>query len=111
MEDDPGRWKIMEVYALWYGGASYAHSTDDDLEKFPSIGAAVTALDDRHRLGYSFRQSFNFVNREPESSYTPCVEDDSEIWLFLEDPTGDVDLYPDRIVRFGPRGGTIVERV
>ncbi len=101
----------MEVYALWHGGASYAHSTDQDVEKFPSIGAAVTALDDRHRLGYSFRQSFNFVNREPEHRYCPGVEDDSEMSIFLEDPTGYPDAYPDRLVRFGPHGCTIVERL
>jgi hypothetical protein len=100
----------MQVFAQWYGGCSYVWGDDDDIERFDSIAAAKVALDNRHSLGYSFRQHFEFVNREPESSFCPVVGEDSELWLFFADPTGDGDKYPDRIVKFGPRGGVITER-
>jgi len=98
------------VYAMWWGGSGYAQSDDQDIETFPSLFQAQRALEDRKRFGYSYRQHFEFINREPEDTLCPCVEDDSEIWIFYQNPTGWGDKYPDRIIKFGARGGVVVER-
>lgn len=104
-------------YGLWSGGSGYGHSDPvQDVECFSAIDAARSALHDRRTLGYSFRQLFVYANRDDEMVHTPCVETDSEIWLFHADNAfdyeGDIaltDVYPDRIVKFGPRGGVVVE--
>jgi len=101
------------IYALWFGGVGYAPGDMvEDLESFPSLAAAKAALSERYARGYSFRQDFEFVNREPESVYCPCVEDDSRMWVWLAADEVDgvtyVPEYPDRIIEFGPRGGVNV---
>lgn len=94
-------------YGLWYGGYRYAVSDPvEDIEKFPNLNAARDALRDRFRDGASWRQEFDFVNRAPESVFTPAVSENSEILLFA---TPDGDAYPDRRVFFGPRGGVHIE--
>lgn len=104
----------MQVYALWHGGAGYSPSDMDDLESFASIEAAKDALHSRMRNGYWQRQDFPFVNREPASVFTPCVEGDpaedggSSMWIYFYNPTEVGDPYPDRIIEFGPRGGVKV---
>jgi hypothetical protein len=91
---------MKRVWMFWHGGASYAPPGTDDAEEFDSIAEAVKSFD-RRRL----------------DSYYPCVSDETpedggpEGHLFFQDPTEHADLYPDRIVRYGPRGGLVVERV
>lgn len=83
----------MQVFALWQGGPNYRPSVaPEDTEIFPSLSAAVDEYD--HRASGS-------------DPYYPVVQD-SELWLFFSEPDGNDD-YPDRIVRQGPRGGTVVE--
>ena len=97
---------------MWYGGSGYGPSDPvEHLEEFDSIAAAKSALWSRRDYGYSYLQEFNYVNRENERVYCPCVEDDSTMWLYFAadtDPyTGDVyvtDNGPDRILFFGARG-------
>lgn len=92
----------MRVWMLWNGGANYASFDQFDrrqCEEFPSIKAAVEDFDDR-----------------PDDPYYPCVErvtpDEGgpEAWLCFSDPYQVGDLYPDRVIKYGPRGGLIVER-
>jgi hypothetical protein len=97
----------MTLYGLWHGGhGSYSEPNRDDLESFPDIEAARQALADRQDHGYWQRQDFAYVTREPESVFTPCVADESHMYLFLVDPRslveqiGDAAGYPDtRITR------------
>lgn len=97
----------MECVMLWHGGASYASfDAERDGEHFPSIAAAMRAFE-----------------RRQWDSYYPCVYSDTpenggpEAWLiFANERTwatikGSGDLYPDRTLAFGPRGGIRMERV
>lgn len=103
------------VYAMWNGGNGYGPSDlVTDLEGFGSLADVRAALRSRRDRGYGWRQEFVFVNRDAEYVYTPCVEDDSSIWVWLVADEVDgvvcVPEYPDRVVSFGPRGGVRVER-
>ena len=40
---------------------------------------------------------------------TPNVNQDSEMHIFFNDPTDSIDPYPDRLIKFGTRGGLVVE--
>ena len=99
----------MKVYGIWHGGASYSPGGIEDIEEFDSIQHAKDVLDSRYRNGHGWLQQFRYLNRSwpVVSVLTPAVEQDSEIWLWPEVPDG--DLYPWRIVKFGPRGGVVVE--
>jgi hypothetical protein len=98
---------VSPWYGVWHGGNGYALSElGNELERFGSIESAKEALSDRYHSGYSWRQKFDYVNRDPESVLTPAVGEDSCIHLFASPDCLD---YPDRCVRFGPRGGVRVE--
>ena len=103
----------MKVYGLWYGGSSYAFGGLDNLEAFTSIEELKTEFYDRYHIG---RGCFDYVNDAEMSGCTgtPCVDETSEVWMFLgdiDDIGRDGDLYPDRIVSFGPKMGIKMERV
>ena len=95
----------MKVTMFWSGGSSYApadvHSAKD-AEVFQSIADAKQA----------------FAGRcNGHDTYYPCVSDDApedggpEAHLFFGDKHPVVGQeYPDRIMRFGPRGGVVIER-
>ena len=94
----------MKVTMYWHGGSSYGapdtHSASD-AEVFASLESA--------------RRSF--AARADHDPYYPCVEDCApdeggpEAWLFFGNAHPVVgEEYPDRTMRFGPRGGVIVER-
>lgn len=93
----------MKVTMFWNGGSSYAcfdtHSADD-AEVFESLERAKRA----------------FQNRLNDSYY-PCVEDCApdeggpEAWVFFGESHPVIGQEcPDRVLRFGPRGGVICER-
>lgn len=87
----------MKITALWWGGASYAQGTwSTDGERFDSLADAVAEYDRRRTCG----------------GYYPCVEG-SEMQIVFGHFTPQVwcDVYPDRIICEGPRGGVRVERV
>lgn len=89
---------------MWHGGPNYSQPYAADAEEFGSLRAAVDAHLSRYR------------NRDGR---TPCVSEESEMWLYAV-PRGwnygdmvaaiEHDGYPDRIVKFGPRGGIRIER-
>lgn len=86
------------VFGLWWGGSSYGPGElATDGERFDSIDAAKSALIARYHDGYSFRQTFNYINREPVDVLCPAVSEDCEIVLVLALPEdGDFsDVYPD----------------
>ena len=86
----------MRVWALWHGGANYAvGSIDTDLEEFVTLEECKYALDGR---------------RMNDSGQTPGVGFDSLFHVWFADPRDSVDPYPDRIIRFGTRGGLVIER-
>ena len=93
----------MKVTMFWSGGSSYAcfdvHSSDD-AEVFDSLDGAKRA----------------FRNRTQDAFY-PCVDDSSpedggpEAWIFFGESHPVIGQeYPDRVLRFGPRGGVVCER-
>lgn len=89
----------MTVYMFWYGGPGYGVGTlEDDLEQFDSLA----------ELRHTFARRW----RDP---YYPCVSNDTpeyggpEGYVYLYDPRGMADPYPDRLISFGPRGGVRVE--
>lgn len=85
----------MTVYVLWHGGASYSPGyVDDDTIEMPSIRAAVELCEDR------------YDNRD---GTTPGVDESSGASVWLEDPRGTVDPYPDRLIVRGRRGGWRVQ--
>lgn len=96
----------MKVTMFWHGGSSYAaFDVHDprDAEVFDSIERAKWAFEAR---------------AGGRDSYYPCVSEGSpdeggpEAWLFFGDSHPVVGQeYPDLVLRFGPRGGVIVERV
>lgn len=99
----------MIVFATWNGGSSYSPSSiPEDVERFDSIGDAKYEFWARYNLSVS--RPFEYVNRDSENVEVPAVSEDSEMWLYFGDPSEERDPYPDRIVKFGPRGGVRVER-
>lgn len=102
----------MRVWAIWHGGANYSGSGAEWVESFPSVKAAKDEFDRRTVWG---RGSFRYVNQEPIPDIgTPLVYNDTAenggptMWLFFHDPTNDGDLYPDRVMEYGKRGGITV---
>lgn len=86
----------MECWLLWHGGSSYAvPEIPNDLEHFDSMR--------------ELRDSF--WRRQDHDPYFPCVSDDEQEnggqsgYVYLRDPTGEQDPYPDRIIEHGARGG------
>ena len=90
----------MRVYGIFHGGHSYStHWTVEDIEQFNSLHHAKET----------------FWSRTDWDPYYPCTDESAEMWIFLADPVeGDIlhsDLYPDRIINLGPRGGVVVRLV
>lgn len=84
----------MNCYGIFYGGSNYSTMiSEEDVEQFRSIQSAKDT----------------FWRRTDFDPYYPCVED-AEMHLFFSYPNLD-DLYPDRIIRLGKRGGVYCERV
>ena len=101
----------MRVYALWYGGCSYAFGDFADVETFDSMQALKDAFESRCYGGSFRRQNFTFADGRTQSVFTPAVDGSStEMHVFYAMPE-EGDMYPDRIVKFGPRGGIRVEHV
>lgn len=88
----------MRIYGLWHGGSSYsAPYVADDVEVFDSIDAALEACRTRMYQGHWAPQDFQYLNRAPESTLTPCVEG-SSMHVFYVDPTHSPDPYPDAVI-------------
>ena len=86
----------MKVYVLWHGGSNYAcPDVRRDIEEFSSLKSAKDSLQAR-------------ADFDP---YYPCVDSEAcEMHIFLTDPRGTDQEYPDRVLRLGPRGGVICEQ-
>jgi hypothetical protein len=93
----------MIVTMFYHGGSSYAtfdtHNLDD-AERYSGLKAAKEA----------------FRSRTSDRRY-PCVTEDSpedggpSAWIFYGEPEKIRGDYPDLTLKFGPRGGVVVERV
>lgn len=102
----------IKVYGYWWGGHSYANDeSDEHLEVFDSINAAMRALRNRHDYGYSWSQTFNYADGRTEYHLCPTVGDESTIELYLYDPRGVTIGGPDYKLYFGPRGAVRKDRV
>lgn len=99
------------IYALWHGGSSYSPgSIPEDVESFDSVEDATDAFIERYESGYSWQQTFRYVNREHDSVLTPAVGEDATMFLYFDaDPSGQYDPYPDRVVNFDGEGNMRVE--
>lgn len=103
---------------IWHGGHSYSHGEWTDAEWFGSLADAVEAIRDR-RASHMVPATFRYVMRDDARDATPCAHDEWSGSLMLYRITDavtpdDVEYmigtgYPDRCIRFGPRGGVKVE--
>lgn len=93
---------MAKVWMLWHGGASYAapdQFNQEDCEEFASLKEARE----------------EFASR-PGSSYCPACDTvppeagGPSAWLCFADPFEHGDIYPDRVLSFGPRGGVVMGR-
>lgn len=86
----------MRCIGLWYGGSSYAAPNGHDprdCEQFDSLKDAIATFEARADFDPAF----------------PCVDEDTaEMHVYFGSEYH--ENGPDRVVKFGPRGGTIVER-
>ena len=93
---------MARVWMLWHGGASYAAPDQFNRRDCDEFASLKEARDE-------------FASRPGDSYYPGCnavpVDDGGPSgWIFYADPFQDGDLYPDRILSFGPRGGVRIER-
>jgi hypothetical protein len=103
----------MKVFGLWHGGASYVTGDPSKyVELFESIDHARQALRDRREEGHWRHCLFQYADGRVERNLCPSVDQTSEIRIYMRDPRLE-DTYsePDRIIRFGPRGGVILNRL
>lgn len=77
----------VPVWLVWHGGSGYSASGADDAIGLASAGTAREVMAARYH------------NRDGS---TPCVGDDTEGWLYLYDPRGADDPYPDYIIARDP---------
>ena len=101
----------MKVYGLWYGGANYTGSSYKYLEVFDSIEYLKEEFYDRYHCskGY-FQYAAESDDTGPSGGTgTPCVTKEQEIWVWFEKPEDNGDLYPDKILSFGPKMGIRLE--
>jgi len=107
----------MKVFALWHGGSSYGGGGLEYLEKFDSIADAKQEFYER----YAFSSGYFQYAEETEyitsgSTGTPCVSESASMEIFLGDleeihgGRANGDLYPDRVISFGPQMGVRIER-
>lgn len=90
----------MQVFGLWHGGASYAGGDfNENLEMFNSVEDAIVACQERMDRGHLWVQEFDYLNRDSEKVLTPCVDETATMMVFLSDPSGLSDPYPDLIVQ------------
>ncbi len=75
-------------------GSSYAAPSLEDVEHFGSLQEAKEDFEERY---------------DNLNSRTPCVDETAETWISWG--VHDFIEYPDMIIKFGPRGGIITERV
>jgi hypothetical protein len=93
---------MAKVWGLWNGGYSYAAGGFEDIEVFSSLKEAKSEFENRYRSHGP--HSFEYVNKEPDYTLTPFVEDDCEMWLWGYMPEDTGDLYPGSILRLTENG-------
>jgi len=86
-----------KYYALWHGGSSYACPGPDDIEEFSTLQDIKEVLWARHK--------------NQDYPYTPCVDQDTEFQVFINEPPNFSNSYPDYIIDLGPRGGIRCQKV
>lgn len=82
------------VWVCWHGGANYSPTPATDAVEVDGVPGARALAD-----GYY---------RNVDGS-TPCVGDDSEVWVYFADPREASDPYPDRIVKRDASGAWFAE--
>jgi hypothetical protein len=92
---------MSTVFALWHGGASYAHSyAPEDVEVFPSLQEVKDELVARY-CGWA---TIRHLDGTTEVTQTPAVEHDSAFTVWRGGDGGEVPASVTRVC-FGPRGG------
>ncbi|MBU2346683.1 MAG: hypothetical protein KJ888_21030 [Gammaproteobacteria bacterium] len=94
----------MKCFGIFYGGCSYSNMwANENVETFKSIAHAKDVF---------------WTRTSTNHPYYPTIDETAEMMIFFNDPrTWDAkpcelieDLYPDRIIKTGPRCGIICER-
>ena len=81
---------------MWHGGASYAVPSAGDAEEFDTVSEMLGEFEARAE---GWHRRFPVVSRVPPDDGGP------EAWVFFTDPKEMYDVYPHRLLYFGPRGG------
>ena len=104
----------MKVYGLWHGGSSYGVGGLEYLEKFDSLADAKEEFYERYHYSrgyFQYAEETEYITSG--STGTPAVSESASMWIFvgdIEDIGRDGDLYPDRVISFGPQMGVRIER-
>jgi hypothetical protein len=97
----------QRVWALWYGGASYAQPyLAEHLEIFESIEDALDALREREHSNGRSQLTVRYANGTEEYVYFPVVEG-SSLEIFYADPREDTDAMPDARWELDPEGDAV----
>ena len=110
LEQHPDR--TGPVWGLWHGGGNYGAPKIEDMETWASLQDAITEATNRMQSGHWFAHEFHFVNREPARALTPCVDEQSQVEIFLTRPTPDeygiTSTIPDLVLVFDEEQGDYV---
>ena len=111
----------MKVFALWHGGSSYSVGGLESLEKFDSLAAAKEEFYERYHYSrgyFQYAEETEYITSG--STGTPTVSESASMEIFLVDiwvnlfelywARANGDLYPDRVISFGPQMGVRIER-
>ena len=107
----------MKVFALWHGGSSYSVGGLEYLEKFDSLAAAKEEFYERYHYSrgyFQYAEETEYITSG--STGTPTVSESASMEIFLGDleeihgGRANGDLYPDRVISFGPQMGVRIER-
>ena len=86
----------MKVHGLWYGGSNYSAPDGHDPRDWEAFDSLQEAKD-------------TFWRRADHDPFRPCVDEETtELHVYFSPEYH--ENGPDRIIKFGPRGGVLLER-
>lgn len=102
---------VAPVWALWHGGANYSPSSihAGELETFPSLADARSALRDRAMRGHWQPQTFTYADGRTVTTLTPCADAGAEMHVYRTRPGLDSDAYPDLVLSWDDESETVTE--
>jgi len=100
MTQGPTADESTRVFGDWWGGHSYAEPyTGEHTEVFDSVESARDALVERYESNGNRECDYNYLNGESGSTAYPAVGTESEMRVYLYDPTEVDNPIPDMVIR------------